>query len=97
MNLKLLIQYYIIIQTVIANEKELEIYKEENEILRSTYIDAVNYRYQYQQLLDKYKNLNTQVDKYKQLLAEASLNKDLYIRFILEIIIEENVIVQKMK
>lgn len=97
MSLKLLIQYYIIIQTVIANEKELEIYKEENEILRSTYIDAVNYRYQYQQLLDKYKNLNTQVDKYKQLLAEASLNKDLYIRFILEIIIEENVIVQKMK
>lgn len=97
MNLKLLIQYYIIIQTVIVNEKELEIYKEENEILRSTYIDAVNYRYQYQQLLDKYKNLNTQVDKYKQLLAEASLNKDLYIRFILEIIIEENVIVQKMK
>lgn len=30
-------------------------YREENQVLRGVYIDAVNYRYQYNELLGKYK------------------------------------------
>lgn len=37
-------------------------YKEENNVLRGVYIDCVNYRYQYDELLQKYKLLEVFLD-----------------------------------